>query len=403
MFGGADPVQQITIKRPRYRVADKGKAMIRKLVIAVFVVLVIAGGLVGIKALQIGKLVAAGKAYAVPPESVSSVVVREDKWQGTLGAIGSIVAVQGVTVTPEIAGTVRDIAFESGAVVSKGDLLIKLDTSSEDAQLRAMEAQVELARINLDREQKLRQENMVSQSELDTAESTMKQTQANADNVRTIIEKKTIRAPFSGQAGIRQVNLGQYLDAGKPIVWLQTVTPVYADFTLPQQNLAQLSNGMPVRLQIDAYPDRSFHGKLTAINPGLDQTTRSVSLRATLDNPDHLLHPGMFARVEVLLPEQNDVLVIPAISVHRAPSGDSVFVIEQSASTNDTAKAGLKVRQQLVRVGMERGDFVSVQTGLKAGEKVVSSGLFKLRTGMSVVEQNDVVPKTAEAPHPSDS
>jgi membrane fusion protein (multidrug efflux system) len=377
--------------------------MIRKLVIAVFVVLAIAGGLVGIKALQIGKLVAAGKAYAVPPESVSSVVVREDKWQGTLGAIGSIVAVQGVTVTPEIAGTVRDIAFESGAVVSKGDLLIKLDTSSEDAQLRAMEAQVELARINLDREQKLRQENMVSQSELDTAESTMKQTQANADNVRTIIEKKTIRAPFSGQAGIRQVNLGQYLDAGKPIVWLQTVTPVYADFTLPQQNLAQLSNGMPVRLQIDAYPDRSFHGKLTAINPGLDQTTRSVSLRATLDNPDHLLHPGMFARVEVLLPEQNDVLVIPAISVHRAPSGDSVFVIEQTPSTNDTAKTGLKVRQQLVRVGMERGDFVSVQTGLKAGEKVVSSGLFKLRTGMSVVEQNDVVPKTAEAPHPSDS
>jgi membrane fusion protein (multidrug efflux system) len=377
--------------------------MTRKIVIAVLLVLGIAGVLVGVKALQIKKLTEVGKAYAPPPESVSSVIVREDKWQGTLSAIGSIVAVQGVTVTPEIAGTVRDIAFESGAVISKGELLIKLDASSEEAQLRAMEAQLDLARLNLDRERKLRQENMVSQSELDAAESTMKQTQANADNVRTVIEKKTIRAPFSGQVGIRQVNLGQYLDAGKPIVWMQTVTPVYADFTLPQQNLAQLSNGMPARLLIDAYPDRTFEGKLTAINPGLDQITRSISLRATFDNPDQLLHPGMFARVQVLLPEKSDVLVIPALSVLRAPSGDSVFVIEQAASTNNTGKAGLKVRQQLVRVGIERGDFVSVQTGLKAGEKIVSAGQFKLRTGMSVVEQNDIVPKTTEAPHPSDS
>jgi len=377
--------------------------MTRKIVIAVLLVLGIAGGLVGVKALQIKKLTEVGKAYAPPPESVSSVIVREDKWQGTLSAIGSIVAVQGVTVTPEIAGTVRDIAFESGAVISKGELLIKLDASSEEAQLRAMEAQLDLARLNLDRERKLRQENMVSQSELDAAESTMKQTQANADNVRTVIEKKTIRAPFSGQVGIRQVNLGQYLDAGKPIVWMQTVNPVYADFSLPQQNLAQLSNGMPARLLIDAYPDRTFEGKLTAINPGLDQITRSISLRATFDNADQLLHPGMFARVQVLLPEKSDVLVIPALSVLRAPSGDSVFVIEDAASTNDTAKAGLKVRQQLIRVGMERGDFISVQTGLKAGEKIVSSGQFKLRTGMSVVEQNDVVPKSTEAPRPSDS
>jgi len=377
--------------------------MTRKIVIAVLLVLGIAGGLVGVKALQIKKLTEVGKAYAPPPESVSSVIVREDKWQGTLSAIGSIVAVQGVTVTPEIAGTVRDIAFESGAVISKGELLIKLDASSEEAQLRAMEAQLDLARLNLDRERKLRQENMVSQSELDAAESTMKQTQANADNVRTVIEKKTIRAPFSGQVGIRQVNLGQYLDAGKPIVWMQTVNPVYADFSLPQQNLAQLSNGMPARLLIDSYPDRTFEGKLTAINPGLDQITRSISLRATFDNADQLLHPGMFARVQVLLPEKSDVVVIPALSVLRAPSGDSVFVIEQAASTNDTAKAGLKVRQQLIRVGMERGDFISVQTGLKAGEKIVSSGQFKLRTGMSVVEQNDVVPKSTEAPRPSDS
>jgi membrane fusion protein (multidrug efflux system) len=376
--------------------------MIRKIVIAVFVVLVIAGSLVGIKALQVNKLMAAGKAYAPPPESVSSVTVREEKWQDTLGAIGSIVAIQGVTVTPEIAGTVTDIAFESGKVVSKGDMLIKLDTSSEEAQLRAIEAQLDLARINLTREQKLREQNMVSQSELDSAEATMKQFQANADAERTIIEKKTIRAPFSGQVGIRQVNLGQYLDAGKPIVWLQTVTPVYADFTLPQQDLARLSNGMSARLQIDAYPDRTFEGQLTAINPGLDQSTRSVSLRATFDNPDQILRPGMFARVQVLLPEQKDLLVIPATSVLRSPSGDSVYVIE-SASSTDAVKTGFKVRQQLIRLGLERGDFVSVETGLKPGERIVNSGLFKLRTGMSVVEQNSIVPKTAETPKPSDS
>lgn len=370
--------------------------MARKITVAVFVVLVIAGGLVGIKALQIKTLMQAGKAFTVPPESVSSAIVREEKWQKTLTAIGSVVAIQGVTISPELAGTVREIAFESGAMVAQGDLLVRLDTSSEEAQLRAIEAQLELARINLERERKLREQNMVSQSELDSAEATMKQTQANADAERTIIQKKTIQAPFSGQAGIRQVSLGQYVDAGKPIVWLQTVNPVYADFSLPQQELALLSNSMPVRLRIDAYPDQNFEGKLSAINPGLDPTTRSVSLRATFENPSQLLHPGMFAQVEVLLPEHKNLLVIPATSVLRAPSGDSVFVIEPG-------KSGEEVRQQLVRLGQEKGDYVSIESGLKSGDRIVSSGQFKLRTGMAVVEKNEVTPKTAEAPRPPDS
>ena len=202
-----------------------------------------------------------------------------------------------MTIAPELAGTVREIAFESGATVAQGDLLVRLDTSTEEAQLRSVQAQLELARINLARERTLRDQNMVSQSELDSAEATLKQNQADADAIGAIIGKKTIRAPFGGQLGIRQVNLGQYLDAGKPIVWLQTVSPVFADFSLPQQELSQLTNGMPVRLEIDAYPGRQFQGALTAVNPGLDQTTRSVSLRATLDNPNQLLRPGMFARV----------------------------------------------------------------------------------------------------------
>jgi membrane fusion protein (multidrug efflux system) len=307
-----------------------------------------------------------------------------------------------VTLSPEIAGTVREIAFESGVVVSKGDLLIRLDTSSEEAQLRASEAQLELARLSLVREQKLREQNMVAQSELDLAEATMKQTQANADAIRTIIDKKTIRAPFSGQVGIRQVNLGQFLDVGKPIVWLQTLNPVYADFSLPQQDLAQLKAGMPARLHIDAYPDGKFEGTLTAINPGVDQSTRSVGLRASFDNPNQVLHPGMFAQVEVLLPEHKDVLVIPGASILRAPAGDTVYVIEPPSADSKDA-SGAKVRQQLVRLGMARGDYVSVESGLKAGDRIVSAGQFKLRTGMSVVEKNDVVPKAAESPRPSDS
>lgn len=373
-----------------------------KIVAAIFVVVLVLGALVGVKALQINKLIAAGKAFVPPPETVSATVVREEKWQGTLGAIGSVTAVQGVSITPEIAGVVREIAFESGAVVAKGDLLVRLDTSSEEAQLRSLEAQLDLDRISLGRMRKLRAENTVSQSELDSAESVFKQHQGNADVIRATIEKKTIRAPFAGRLGIRQINLGQYLDTGKPIVSLQALAMVYADFSLPQQELAKLKTGMRVRLSTDAYPGRPFEGTLTTINPGLDQATRTVGLQATLDNPDQLLRPGMFARVEVLLPEDKAVQVIPETAVLSAPYGDSVYVIEsRPAGTN--GPAGLVVRQQLIRTGPARGDFVSVESGLKVGERIVSSGIFKLRNGMSVVENNTLVPKSTNAPRPADS
>jgi membrane fusion protein (multidrug efflux system) len=371
-----------------------------KIIIAIVVVLGVVGGLAGVKILQIRKLIAVGKSFAAPPESVSSAVVREEKWQGTLTAIGSITAVQGVTITPDIPGTVREIAFESGAVVSKGDLLVRLDTSSEEAQLRALESQVELASINLARMRSLRTDNMVSQSDLDTAEATMKQTQANADAIRATIEKKTIRAPFAGRLGIRLANLGQYLDAGKPIVSLQSLSPVYADFSLPQQELAQLKTGMRVHLFTDTYPDL-FDGVLTAINPDLDSATRSVGLQATFANTNQLLRPGMFVRVEVLLPDEQNVLVIPATSLLSAPYGDSVYVIESKSGKD--GKPELIVRQQIIRTGRARGDLLSVESGLKAGERIVSSGIFKLRNGMSVVENNSLTPKSEATPHPADN
>jgi membrane fusion protein (multidrug efflux system) len=375
--------------------------MKRKIIAAVLLVLLVLGGLAGVKFLQIRKLMAAAQGAAQPPESVSSVVARDEKWQETLDAIGSITAVQGVNVTPEVAGTVSEIAFEAGAVVARGDLLVRLDTSSEEAQLRAIEAQADLARITADRLRVLRTEKTVSQSELDTAEATLKQAQANADAIRAAIDKKTIRAPFAGRLGIRLVHLGEYLDTGKPIVPLQSLSPVYADFSLPQQELARLKTGMPVRVSTDTYPDRQFEGVLTAINPNLDPSTRSVGLQATFENPGQLLRPGMFARVAVLLPEEQKVLVIPATAVLSAPYGDSVYVIESKPGPD--GNPALMVRQQFIRSGRARGDFIAVESGLKPGERIVSAGIFKLRNGMVVVENNELVPKASQTPRPKDS
>ncbi len=367
--------------------------MIRKIAIAIAIVLVVVGALAGVKTLEIRKLIAGGKAFKQPPETVSTALAREEQWQGTLTAIGSVAAAQGVSITPDIPGTVREIAFESGAVVAKGALLVRLDVSSEEAQLRSFQAQVELAQLTLDRMKTLRADNMVSQSELDTAVATLKQNEANADNVRATIAKKTIRAPFAGRLGIRLVNLGQYLDLGKPIVSLQSLAPVYADFSLPQQELSRLKTGMKVRVTTDTYPDRVFDGTLTAINPDLDQGTRSVSLQATFANTEELLRPGMFARVEVLLPGDQTVLVIPAPAVLSQPFGDAVYVVEDQPATNDVP-AGLVVRQQIIRTGRARGNLLSVEAGLKAGQRVVSAGIFKLRTGMAVAENNKLVPKS---------
>lgn len=376
--------------------------MKRKIILAVIIVVAVSGGLAGVKALQIKKLIAFGAAFVPPPEFVSTAVAREEKWQGFISAIGTINAVQGVTVTPDIPGQVREIAFESGAAVAKGDLLVRLDTSAEESQLAAMEAQVGLARSNLARVRTLRTDGNVAQADLDTAEAAVKQYEANANTIRATIEKKTIRAPFAGRLGIRQVNVGQYLETGKPIVSLQSLAPVYVDFSLPQQELAKLKTGMRVRLVSDTYPGQRFAGVLTAINPDLDAVTRSVGLQATFDNADELLRPGMFARVEVLLPEEQNVLVIPATSVLSAPFGDSVYLIETQPA-KDGAAAHLVVRQQFIRTGAVRGDFVSVESGLKPGDRVVSSGMFKLRNGLTVVENNELTPKSTQTPNPADS
>lgn len=370
--------------------------MKKSILIGGIIALAVLAVLAGVKVMQIRTLIAAGATRQMPPEAVASATVEEAAWQRTLTAIGSVTPVQGVNVPVELNGTVQEIAFESGATVAAGDLLVRMDTSAEDAQLRALEAQAELARINAERARKLRADNTLSESELDSAEATLKQAQANADAVRAVIAKKTIRAPFAGRLGIRLVMLGQYLEAGKPIVSLQALDTVHVDFSLPQQEIAQLAPGMSVRVTSDTYPTNQFHGELTSLNPDLNANTRSVQLQATLANPGHLLRPGMFVRAEVLLSGSQKVVTIPATAVFRAPYGDSVYLIEPSTNSSN----GLVVRQQFIRTGQMRGDYVSVEAGLQPGQRVVSAGLFKLRNGMSVVEQNDIVPKADTTPRP---
>jgi membrane fusion protein (multidrug efflux system) len=374
--------------------------MKKKIFIAIGIILAVFAVLAGVKALQIGKLIHFGKTFQMPPTTISSAVAQDQKWQDTLSAVGSISAAQGVTVAPEVAGTVTEIAFESGATVNKGDLLVRLDTSTEAAQLQAAQAQVELARLNAERLQKLRASNVVSQSELDTADSSLKQNQANADQISAVIEKKTIRAPFTGRLGIRLVNLGESLDVRTPIVSLQALTPIYANFALPQQALSVLATGLVVQVSSDAYPGKKFTGTVTAINPDLDAVTRSVTLQATFTNQDQLLRPGMFVHAELVLPQAQPVLVVPATAVLSAPYGNAVFVIGPDTEGGGT---NLVVQQKFIRTGRTHGDFVSVESGLKAGDRVVTAGLFKLHNGDRVVENNVDEPKASLTPTPPNS
>jgi membrane fusion protein (multidrug efflux system) len=356
--------------------------------------------LAGIKGWQIFAMVSAPQPVEVV--TVTSASVKQETWAPILTSVGTVTAVQGTVVSTELGGTVREIAFESGAPARKGDLLLKLDTSAEEAQLRAAEADLEWARADLERARGLAANKVVSKAELDSVEARLKQKEATVDNMRAIIARKTVRAPFDGQLGIRQVNLGQMINAGQQVAPLQSLDPVYVDFALPQQRLAQLSNGLDVEVRTDAMPGRKFVGKLTAINSTVDAVTRNVGVQATLQNSDHALRPGMFARIDVVLPAKQPALVIPGTAVSYAPYGDSVFVIEKKKDEK-SGKESQVIRSQLVRVGEARGDLVSVTKGLKPGEIVVGTGVFKLRNGQTVTIDNTLAPTPEIAPTPADT
>lgn len=373
--------------------------MKKRIFLAILGLVIIVGILAGIKALQIGAMIDQGKKFVPPPETVTTAKVNPDSWENALTAVGTLTAVQGVDVSAELAGKVVQIAFESGSPVKKGALLIKQDTSSEEAQLPGADSQVKLTKTVLDRDAKLLEKKIIAQSEYDAAKANYDQARSQAANIRATIGKKTIRAPFNGRLGIRQANLGQILREGDPIVTLQAIDPIHADFTIPQQQMGKLHPGLTVRITSDALPGTTLEGRVKAINPLVDADTRNIKVQAILANRGEKLRPGMFVNVTVGLPVRESVLAIPATSVLYAPYGDSVFVVEDDREH----RGGKKLRQQFVRLGGKKGDFVAAVSGLKEGEEIVSTGVFKLRNGQSVVVDNRLALPFTKNPSPENN
>jgi membrane fusion protein (multidrug efflux system) len=358
-------------------------------------------GLGFVKFQQIQTAIAQGAAFQPPPEAVTTIVTQEEQWPATLSAIGTMAAVQGVTVSADLAGTVDRIVFDSGQAVREGAVLAVLDTRQEKAQLAAIEAQRELARLTFERMEGLLSERVISRAEFDRATADFRQSEAQSAEVRAVIERKTIRAPFSGVLGIRQVNLGQYLAGGDALVALQSINPIYVNFGVPQQTVGQIPVGRAVRVTTSDVTGAEWNGRVTAIDSMVDEATRNIQVQATLANPNGRLRPGMFVQTEVVLGASQTVLALPASAISYAPYGDSVFVVAELKGEDGKPYRG--VRQQFVKLGPARGDQVAVLGGLKPGDEVVTSGVFKLRNGAAVQINNAVRPANSPAPRPENS
>jgi membrane fusion protein (multidrug efflux system) len=374
--------------------------MVKRMLWMLAVTFVIIAALGFVKYRQIQSAIAQA-AYQPPPEAVTTIVARQETWPAALGAIGTVAAVQGVTVSADLPGIVDRILFDSGRSVRKGDVLVELDTRQERAQLAAVEAQRDLAGVNYRRMEGLAKDGIVSRADYDTAAAGQKETQARVGEIRATIERKTIRAPFSGILGIRQVNLGQYLSAGDPIVPLQALDPIYVNFGIPQQQAAEMSKGRAVRISARDRAGVELGGRVTAVDAVVDPTTRNIQVQATLANPKGQLRPGMFVQAEVVVGTSQSVIAIPASGINYAPYGDSVFVVADLKDEKGKTYRG--VRQQFVKLGASRGDQVAVLSGVKPGDVVVTSGVFKLRNGAAVQINNKVVPENNPAPNPEDS
>ena len=373
----------------------------RKLwVVTVVGLLLVVGVLGGVKAGQIVTMVRAAEKQTPPPMAVSSATAELAEWAPTRSAIATLVAVRGVTLAAELQGRVTQITFESGSTVRRGAVLVQLDISTEQAQLQSAQADASLAKISLDRTRKLRREESSSQADLDAAEARAAQSAAAVAQLEAIIAKKTIRAPFDGRISIRQVELGQIVGPGTPIASLQSVSPIYADFWLPQQAVADLKPGLRATLRTDPFPDARWDGEVTVVNPEIDPATRNVRVRATFPNDDGRLRPGLFANVDVVSGEPRKVLQVPATAVIYAPYGDSVYALTEK----DDGKGGKTTvaQQKFVRLGERRGDFVAVVSGLSPGERLVGSGGFKLRNGMAVAVNDKISPEAELSPRPKD-
>lgn len=361
-------------------------------ILLILAALVVLGVLFGYKFYTIRRTMAAMAAMTVPPVTVSAAQVSTESWPNTISAIGSLTSFRGITVKTEVEGLVRSIAAESGRSVAEGEELVRLDTSVEDAQLAGLEAQARLAELNLGRARELRTNGTNTPNDLDTAEATLASARSAVAQLRATLAKKRIVAPFAGRLGIVHVHPGQFLSKGDALVVLESIDPIHIDFSLPQQEISRLVVGQAVRLSVDAYPDHTFEGRITAVSPRVSDATRNLDIRATLANQDETLRPGMFARAEILLPDTDRALVIPAAAVVYNPYGETVYVIENGVA-----------QQRFIKTGATRGDITLVREGLKAGDQVVTSGQIKLRNGSAVHLDNTAAPDANPAPKPEES
>jgi membrane fusion protein, multidrug efflux system len=375
--------------------------MAKRMILTLVLLAALLGGLGFIKFRQIEVAVAQGASFQMPPTAVTTVVAKRETWPSTLTVIGTAAAIQGVTVSADLPGTIDKIHFESGQWVQQGDILVELDTRQERAQLANNEAQRDLARVQYERAQELVQAGVISKSDYDSATAQQKATEAQVADIKAAIARKTIHAPFTGLLGIRQVSLGQYLAAGQAIVALQSLDPIYVNFGVPQQNTAQMTIGRTLRVTEADLPGLSFSGRISALDSIINEQTRNIQVQATLNNRGNRLRPGMFVQVELPLGASRDVVPLPASAINYAPYGDSVFVVVEMKDQKGNSYRG--VRQQIVKLEGSRGDQVAVISGLNPGDEVVSSGVFKLRNGAPVLVNNTVKPENSPNPKPEDS
>jgi len=375
--------------------------MAKRMILMFVVLIALLGGLGFAKFRQVEAAIAQGASFQPPPTAVTTVVAQRETWPSTLSVIGTAAAIEGVTVSADLPGTIDKIHFESGQWVHEGDILVELDTRQEQAQLASLEAQRDLARINYGRAQELVKAGVISRSEYDNATTQQKATEAQVGDIRAAIARKTIHAPFSGLLGIRQVSLGQYLAAGQAIVSLQSQSPIYVNFGVPQQETPKLIPGHVLRVTNGNLPGMAFTGRITALDSVISEQTRNIQVQATVTNKENKLRPGMFVQVELPLGQPRQVVPLPASAINYAPYGDSVFVVVQMKDARGNTYRG--VRQQVVRVEGSRGDQVAIISGINPGDEIVSSGVFRLRNGAPVQVNNSVKPDNSASPKPEDS
>ncbi|MEO8206542.1 MAG: efflux RND transporter periplasmic adaptor subunit [Chthoniobacterales bacterium] len=364
--------------------------------IAITVAVIVA--LVGFKALQIWGLM--HQKFEMPPEAITSMTVKEEEWKPVLKAVGSLQAVNGVIVSADLPGIVSQITFESGARVKKGDLLVQIDTQQEQSQLVASQAKLKLAELNMQRSNDLYNKRVSAKSDYDAVVAEYQQALAHVHEMEAMIARKTIRAPFDGVLGIREVNVGEYLESGKKVVPLQSLDPIYVNFAVPQQFLDSLKIGESVDVKVKGIGDENFKGKLNAINSLVDESTRNIQVQGTISNTHEKLRPGMFVDIDLPM-VASQVIVVPSSAISYAAYGNSVFVIEDAKDKD--GKVSKIVKQVFVKNGQTRGDQIAVLSGLKAGQEVVTSGVFKLRNDAKVLVNNEIAVPNDPNPKPEDN